>query len=259
MSAGLQFDGVHFAHPGAPPSVRGVELAVAPGEVNCLLGRSGCGKTTLLKLAAGLLSPSAGRVRIGGRPPAQVRAGIGFVFQSPTLLEWLRVIDNVLLPLSLQRRPTEGDRARARLVLARLGLEEKADHYPRQLSGGQQSRAALARALLPGPSVLLMDEPFAALDALTREDLQRDLLGLCAAEGTTVLFVTHDIAEAVFLGDRVSLMAEGRLVREFEIGLPRPRGEGHRASAAFAEECARIRGALGAPFEMADAGTGGIR
>lgn len=235
----VAFDGVAFAYPGHAPVVQGIDLQLAPGEVHCLVGRSGCGKTTLLKLAAGLLAPTAGRVLLQGRPGATGEQ-VGFVFQAPTLLDWLRVRDNVLLPVSLQRRPGSQDLAAADALLAQLGLDAFALRHPRQLSGGQQSRVALARALLLQPPLLLLDEPFAALDAITREEVQRDLLRLVRERRTTVLFVTHDIGEAVFLGDRVSVIAAGRLGRTFDIAVDAHR----RDSAAFGAACAQLREAL---------------
>ncbi|AEG93372.1 ABC transporter ATP-binding protein [Ramlibacter tataouinensis] len=235
----LRLAGVSFAHPGRPV-LEGVELALAAGDIHCLVGRSGCGKTTLLKLAAGLLAPTRGQVLWGG-PATAAHERTGFVFQAPTLLDWLSARDNVLLPVSLKRRPTAQDMARADALLARLGLADRAMHRPGQLSGGQQSRVALARALLPQPPLLLLDEPFAALDAITREELQRDLLGLAREHGTTVLFVTHDIAEAVFLGDRVSVMAGGRLSHSFTV----PPAARTRDTPAFGAGCAQVREALG--------------
>jgi NitT/TauT family transport system ATP-binding protein len=234
----LALQDVTFAYPGQPPVVQGLTLALPPGEQHCLVGRSGSGKTTVLKLAAGLLAPSAGSIRVRGRPQLDPKQA-GFVFQAPTLLEWLRVRDNVLLPVSLQRRPTAADAQAADALLARLGLAGLGERYPRQLSGGQQSRVALARALLLEPELLLLDEPFAALDALTREELQRDLREVARARGTTVLFVTHDVAEAVFLGDRVSVLAQGQLVRT----IARPDGA-ERDTPAFGAACAEVRAAL---------------
>ena len=234
----LSLQQVRFAFPGWPATVDGADLEVEQGAFHCLVGRSGCGKTTLLKLAAGLLAPDAGRVVFHGR--AQ---DIGFVFQSPNLLEWLRVVDNVLLPVSLHHRPTAEERARALQVLEQLGLAAHAGKYPRQLSGGQQSRVALARALILQPSLLLLDEPFAALDAITREELQRDLLALCRLRRTTVVFVTHDIAEAVFLGDRVDVVEGGRIAQEIAIDLPE-RSTAVRYGPAFAQACAQVRAAL---------------
>jgi NitT/TauT family transport system ATP-binding protein len=239
----LTLRGVRFAFPGWPPTVDGADLAVEPGAFHCLVGRSGCGKTTLLKLAAGLLRPDAGEVVFRGRRQETIGPDIGFVFQSPNLLEWLRLIDNVLLPVSLHHRPTDAERAQALQLLEQLGLGAHAQKYPRQLSGGQQSRVALARALILQPALLLLDEPFAALDAITREELQRDLLQMCRARGTSVLFVTHDVAEAVFLADRVDVVDGGRIAQEIAVDLP-ARQASVRTSAAFAQLCARVRAAL---------------
>ncbi len=213
------------------------------GAFHCLVGRSGCGKTTLLKLAAGLLAPDAGEVVFHGRSEEAIGPGIGFVFQAPNLLEWLRVIDNVLLPVSLHHRPSAEERAQALQLLEQLGLAAHAQKYPRQLSGGQQSRVALARALILQPALLLLDEPFAALDALTREELQCDLLAMSRERGTGVLFVTHDIAEAVFLADRVDVVDAGRIAQEIAIALPE-RSAQIRYSARFAQYCAQVRAAL---------------
>jgi NitT/TauT family transport system ATP-binding protein len=239
----LALQGVRFAFPGWPPTVDGADLAVQEGAFHCLVGRSGCGKTTLLKIAAGLLQPQAGSVRFTPARRSGVARDIGFVFQSPTLLEWQRVIDNVLLPIALHRRPSGTEQAQARQLLAQLGLAEQADKYPRQLSGGQQSRVALARALILQPPLLLLDEPFAALDAITREELQRDLGRMCRARGTSVLFVTHDIAEAVYLADRIDVVEGGRVVQEIAVDLPQ-RGADVRYGAAFGRLCAQVRAAL---------------
>jgi NitT/TauT family transport system ATP-binding protein len=240
----LELEGVCFGFPNAPRTLQDIRLTLAPGEVHGILGRSGCGKTTLLKLAAGLFAPQAGRVTVRGRAGHAARADIGFMFQQPTLLEWLPVLDNVLLPVTLQRQPAPGERERALQLLAQLGLVGLEGRRPGQLSGGQQSRVALARALVLQPSLLLLDEPFAALDALTREALQQDLLALCASQGTTTLFVTHDISEAVFLADRVSVMHAGRIVHENTIDLPRPRDAALRGRPEFAALGAQIREAL---------------
>lgn len=235
---------VSFTFPGWPPVVQCVDWDIAPGEIHCLVGRSGCGKTTLLKLAAGLLQPEAGQVLVQGSPLAAPGPGTGFVFQQPTLLDWLTVRDNVLLPISLQRKPTLHDVSQAEQLLLQMGLGAHLQHYPRQLSGGQQSRVAIARALLPQPPILLMDEPFAALDAITREDLQDALQRVCRARGTSVFFVTHDIAEAVYLADRVAVMEAGRIRHDIGVNLPRPRTAELRYGAAFNAICAALRRAM---------------
>src|SRR5690606_4781189 len=172
--------------------------------------------------------------------PAAPGPQLGYVFQAPTLLEWRRVIDNVLLPVSLQRRPLAADLARAHALLDMLGLSGHARYYPRQLSGGQQSRVALARALILEPALLLLDEPFAALDAITRGELQDDLLRMCRLRNTTVLFVTHDIGEAVYLGDRVGVMHEGRMLADIRVELPTPRTQSLRHGTTFNQYCSRI-------------------
>jgi NitT/TauT family transport system ATP-binding protein len=239
----LSLQQLRFAFPGWGPTVDGADLEVAEGAVHCLVGRSGCGKTTLLKLAAGLLVPQGGQVVFRGRQPEAIGPGIGFVFQSPNLLEWQRVIDNVLLPVSLHHRPTAAERVQAQQLLEQLGLGAHAQKYPRQLSGGQQSRVALARALILQPALLLLDEPFAALDAITREELQADLRQMCGRRRTSVLFVTHDIAEAVFLADRVDVVDGGRIAQEIAIELPE-RTTAARYCAPFARYCVQVRAAL---------------
>ncbi|MFY0480678.1 ABC transporter ATP-binding protein [Achromobacter marplatensis] len=238
----LNIEGVVYTYPGRPAIVDGIDWRLAAGGFHCLVGRSGCGKTTLLKLAAGLLTPQSGRVRRWDGTPAMPGPQLGYVFQAPTLLEWRRVIDNVLLPVSLQRRPSVDDIDHAHELLAMLGLSDHARHYPRQLSGGQQSRVALARALILRPALLLLDEPFAALDAITRGELQDDLMRMCRLRKTTVLFVTHDIGEAVYLGDRVAVMHQGRMVADVRVDLPAPRTQSMRHGAAFNAHCAQVFG-----------------
>ena len=248
----LSMRNVHFEFPGWPAVVRGIDLDVAEGEIKCLVGRSGSGKTTVLKLAAGLLTPSSGAVALRGSAPSSHRRDIGFVFQSPTLLEWQRVTDNVLLPVSLRSTPTVRDRDQADQLLAQLGLGGYGARYPRQLSGGQQSRVALARALILQPALLVLDEPFAALDAITREELQADLLATCRDRGTSALFVTHDIGEAVFLGDEVMLLHDGVIVKREAIALARPRAPSVRYAPSFAVHAMALRDAM----ERASDGTG---
>lgn len=232
----LTLHGVRYAFPGGRTVVDAVDLDLAPGDVHCLLGRSGCGKTTLLRIAAGLLLPDTGHVSLDGKVLHGPSPRIGFVFQQPALLEWLPVIDNVLLSISLQRRLRQADRDAAMALLHSMGIAETARRYPRQLSGGQQSRVALARALLPEPGVLLMDEPFAALDALSREALQDALRQLLDSRPLAVLFVTHDVHEAVYLGTRLSLMDAGSLRDTTPIALDRDRD-----SVAHAEACRWLR------------------
>ena len=241
MNSFLQLDALHFAYPDRGEVVRDVCLQLAPGEIHCLIGRSGCGKTTVLKLAAGLLTPQQGQVQLKSQTVQQPTSDMGFVFQSPTLLHWLSVIDNVLLPISLHGAVTHDHRAYGEQLLAQMGLAALRDDKPHQLSGGQQSRVAMARALITRPAVLFMDEPFAALDAITREELQRDFLALCQTHGTAVLFVTHDMAEAVYLADRVSLMHEGRMQAPLQIDLPRPRHSAMRYTPAFNALCEQLR------------------
>jgi NitT/TauT family transport system ATP-binding protein len=240
----LDMQQVSYTFPGWPPVVQGVDWDIAAGEFHCLVGRSGCGKTTLLKLAAGLLQPDEGQVLLQGQAVTAPGPHMGFVFQQPTLLDWLTVRDNVLLPLSLQRTPTAADAAQAEKLLQQLGLGAYLSYYPRQLSGGQQSRVAIARALLPQPPILLMDEPFAALDAITREELQDELQRICRARGTSVFFVTHDITEAVYLADRVAVMSAGHIRHDIRVELPRPRTQDVRYSAAFNAICAELRHAM---------------
>ena len=240
----LEIEQVSFTYPQRPPVVDGVDWRMQAGDFHCLLGRSGCGKTTLLKLAAGLLKPQSGRIVLAGGELAAPGPQLGFMFQAPTLLEWHKVLGNVLLPVSLQRKPTPQDAQRALQLLQQLGLAEHAQHYPRQLSGGQQSRVALARALMLEPPLLLLDEPFAALDAITRAELQDDLLRTCRERGTTVLFVTHDINEAVYLGDRIALMQGGRIVDDIAISLPAPRTQALRHGPVFNDYCSRVRAAM---------------
>jgi len=240
----LDIDHVGYTYPGWPPVVHDVDWQVGQGEFHCLVGRSGCGKTTLLKLAAGLLQPQTGSVRLQGKKVDAPGPQLGFVFQSPTLLDWHRVIDNVLLPVSLRHKPGKSEIDKAHGLLGLLGLQTHAQHYPGQLSGGQQSRVALARALILDPALLLLDEPFAALDAITRSELQDDLLQLCGLRNTSVLFVTHDIAEAVYLGDRVAVMNRGRIVQDMRIDVSRPRTQHMRYEAAFNQQCERVRVAM---------------
>ncbi len=245
-SACLTLTDVTYGYGTTVAVVDTVNWCLPKGAVYCLVGRSGCGKTTLLKLAAGLLLPETGAVWHNQMPVAAPASDVGFVFQSPCLLEWLSVLDNVLLPLSLAHSVQKADRDKAGALLGLVGLEGYGCRYPEQLSGGQQSRVALARALITDPACLLMDEPFAALDALTREELQDDFLHLVHAHNTSVLFVTHDIPEAVYLGDKVAVMERGKIVSETAITLNRRRRPDVKYSDQFNTLCRNIRGAMAA-------------
>ena len=221
---------------------------VGAGELVALVGPSGCGKTTLLKILAGLHSADGGEVRIGNaQHPFDPGRDVGMVFQQPLLLKWRRVIDNVLLPAEILGLPLASARARARDLLALVGLVGFEDKYPYELSGGMQQRAAIARALLHDPKLVLMDEPFGALDALTREKMNLELLRIWRESGKTIVFVTHGIAEAVFLGTRVVVLTAGpaRMADNFEVVLPTPRTLDLRTTAAFGDYTRRVYRTLG--------------
>jgi len=248
MTRFLELDAVRYAYSGrddvALDVVKSVSLHIAPGDFHCLIGRSGCGKTTLLKLAAGLLQPQSGAIALQGKPVTGPNPNMGFVFQTPTLLDWLTVLDNVLLPIVLHGQVQTVKREKAIELLQQLGLKDLQSRYPQQLSGGQQSRVAIARALINSPPILFMDEPFASLDAITRSELQQDLLALCQSQGTSVLFITHDIAEAVYLADHVSVMQAGTICHQLAVDLPHPRLPVLRYTADFNARCAELRQAM---------------
>ncbi len=203
-------------------ALQGMNFSVSQNEFVCLVGPSGCGKSTLLRLIAGLLQPTHGQVRFLDWPSEPLCA---MVFQVPGLFPWLSVADNVAFGLETQGVCQAQRRRQAKDMLGRMGLADFAGHYPRELSGGMLQRAAIARALVTGPDVLLMDEPFRALDAQTRLLMQEDMLRLCSERPQTVLFVTHDIEEAILLGDRVLVMSSrpGRILAEVSVPLGRPR------------------------------------
>jgi NitT/TauT family transport system ATP-binding protein len=240
----LRLRNVSFSYLEGVETLQNINLDLAPGEFHCLLGRSGCGKTSVLKLAAGLLSAQQGEVVWNNQLLITPQSDMGFVFQRPSLLEWLDVLDNVLLPIALHRRIETSDLHKAKELLQRMGLAHKFHGKPTELSGGQQSRVAIARALITSPHILFMDEPFASLDAITREELQHDLMGICAEHKTSILFVTHDIGEAVYLGNQVSVMAQGKIHHTLPIDLPQPRQNSMRHSPEFNHFSAKLRHAM---------------
>jgi NitT/TauT family transport system ATP-binding protein len=226
-------------------ALQSVDLDIGSGEFVSLIGPSGCGKSTLLRLIGDLLQPTDGVIQVNGKTPRQARLSreYGIVFQQPVLYDWRTVTQNVLLPLEVMNVPLEERRARAARWLQLVGLTEFADRYPWELSGGMQQRVSIARALSFKPAVLLMDEPFGALDEMTRERLNRELLNVWSGTNTTIVFVTHSIAEAVFLSDRVVVMSPrpGRIEAIIDVDLPRPREAATRDAPRFFELVAEVR------------------
>jgi NitT/TauT family transport system ATP-binding protein len=222
-------------------ALESVDLTVKENEFLTLIGPSGCGKTTVLRCIAHLVDPTSGQVTVNGLSPIEAiqKRDVGYVFQSATLLEWRNVLKNVLLPMEIAGVGRKEASRRASEMIERVGLTDFVRNFPRQLSGGMQQRVAIARALVMEPKIILMDEPFAALDEITREDMNRWLMEVFDKSNTTIVFVTHNIREAIMLSDRVVVMAPrpGRLVAEFEIDLPRPRTQ----EIMFSEEFNAIR------------------
>jgi NitT/TauT family transport system ATP-binding protein len=221
-----------------------ISVAIASGEFVVFVGPSGCGKSTLLRLVAGLVDPTAGAVRIAGSPVAGPREDTGFVFQAPTLLPWASLLDNVLFPCRIMRTLDRDAVERATALIELAGLKGFESRMPRELSGGMQQRAAICRALVLDPAILLMDEPFGALDALTREEMSLELMRIWTERPKTILFVTHSVPEAVLLADRVVVLGPrpGRVIEIVPVRLPRPRGF-HQESLPEFQDCAqRIRG-----------------
>lgn len=206
-------------------AVKSISFKVAPGEFLCLVGPSGCGKTTLLRIIAALETPTKGRVTLDGSPSEEQRDKIGFVFQGFTLFPWRTIIDNVVLGLEVQGIDKEQRLKRGHELLDLVGLSKFSDAYPNQLSGGMQKLAAIARALAPDPEVLLCDEPFVNIDAQSRNLMQNELLRIWKATGKTIIFVTHNVDEAAFLGDRIFVLKArpARIKEKYELKLPRPR------------------------------------
>ena len=224
-------------------ALSGVNLSIREGEFISVVGPSGCGKTTLLRVVAGLISSSAGDVALAGNPVTGPSKEVGIVFQSPILLPWRTVLRNVTLPAEILKMGRDFYEPRARKLLKMVGLSEFADKLPAELSGGMQQRAAIARALVHDPRILLMDEPFGALDALTRERMNIELQRIWAESGKTVMLITHSIPEAVFLADRVVVMTPrpGQIDRVIEVGIGRPRDMDSMSSQRFGEVSHEIR------------------
>ncbi len=238
----IRIEGVGKRYADGTQALDGIDLSVAEGEFLSLLGPSGCGKSTLLRLIAGLGEPSDGRIdwpRATHDATGKPERGIGFVFQEPTLMPWATVFDNVFLPLRLDGRRRREVAAQVDDAIAQVGLSGFSRSYPRQLSGGMRMRVSIARALVKRPKVLLMDEPFAALDEITRMRLNDDLLDLWAGRGWTVLFVTHSVYESVYLSSRIAVMGArpGHIRDVIDIPAEYPRSEAFRISAAYNEYC----------------------
>jgi NitT/TauT family transport system ATP-binding protein len=236
--------GVAKTFPSGTVALGGFDLTVRSGEFVSLLGPSGCGKSTALRIIAGLTEPTAGTV--AWQAAAQNENRLGFVFQEPTLMPWTNVSNNVLLPLKLKGATGPAARKRVDAALERVGLQSFARAYPRELSGGMRMRVSIARALVTEPQVLLMDEPFAALDEITRFKLNNDLLQVWQALRMTVVFVTHSVFESVYLSSRVVVMAArpGRVFTEIAVDAPYPREQNFRTSAEYAAFCRRTSEAL---------------
>ena len=234
---------VYQSRKGAIVALKDVNLSVGAAKFVSLLGPSGCGKSTLLRCVAGLERPTAGTIVLHGNAVTSPPDDMGVVFQRDVLLDWLTVVRNILLPAKIRRLPLAVWRPKAERLLEIIGLNDFANRYPWELSGGMRQRVAICRALLLEPALLLMDEPFGALDAMTRDELNLELQRLWLADAKTVLFVTHSIAEAVFLSDQVVIMSRspGRVVEIVTVDLPRPRELAVRETQDFSRYVARIR------------------
>jgi ABC-type nitrate/sulfonate/bicarbonate transport system ATPase subunit len=238
----LDIAGVGKTFPGGTVALQATDLRVQENDFITILGPSGCGKSTLLRMVAGLDTPSGGRIALDGRTVSAPGADRGMVFQSYTLFPWLTVLENVCFGLREKGLPVAEQHAIAQPYIAKVGLRGFEKHYPKQLSGGMQQRTALARALANDPRILLMDEPFGALDHQTRELMQELLLGIWEDARKTVLFVTHDIDEAIFMGNRVVVMSArpGRIKCDIPVPLPHPRHYAMKTTPAFAQLKARL-------------------
>ena len=224
-------------------AIQDLSLSVTNGQFVAVLGPSGCGKSTLLNIASGLLSPSGGLVSIQGKPVTGPRPDVGIVFQQPTLLPWKSVIENVLVPVQAMGMKVSEHMERARSLIKMVRLEGFENHYPNELSGGMQQRVGIARGFMHDPQLLLMDEPFAALDAMTREHMTDELQSMWMQSGKSVLFITHSIPEAVYLADRVVVLSArpGTVVDVIDVPIPRPRTLETLSSPEFTSICNRLR------------------
>ena len=233
----------HNRYGGSSEALRRIEFDVADGEFVTIVGPSGCGKSTLLKILTGTLRKTAGQIMLRGHEIDGPSRDVGIVFQAPVLLPWRTILQNVMLPIELHRRDPLKYEERARSLLELVGLEGCETKYPTELSGGMQQRVGICRALVHDPALLLMDEPFGALDAMTREQMNIELLRIWAQNRKTILLVTHSIAEAVFLGDRVIVMSPGpgRITEIIDIDLPRPRELEMINSAGFGRYVRAVR------------------
>lgn len=247
MAQQIEIDGVSMTYQSKTGddivALRDVDLSIGDQEFITLVGPSGCGKSTLLKLVAYLIEPTRGRLNLGGKPHTKPSRDIGIVFQDAVLLPWRNVIDNVLLPIEILGLEKRAYRARAMEILNLVGLEGFEKRMPKELSGGMQQRTAICRALIHDPSVLLMDEPFAALDAMTREELGLELMRIWDENKKTIVFVTHSIPEAILLADRVVVMTPrpGRIAEIIDIDLKRPRTLDMEFSPVFKKYSDRVR------------------
>ncbi|WP_407049680.1 ABC transporter ATP-binding protein [Methyloraptor flagellatus] len=255
----VRLSGISKSFSNGTTALAGLDLAIGEGEFVSLLGPSGCGKSTVLRIVAGLTNPTSGRVDwlgAGGSVPAAGtdRPEIGFVFQEPTLMPWATAFQNVHLPLKLKGISAKTARDEIMHALDGVGLAGFANAYPRELSGGMKMRVSIARALVTRPRILLMDEPFAALDEITRFKLNDDIMRLYEAGGWTVIFVTHSVYESVFLSSRIVVMAArpGRVVDDIAVEAPHPRGEDFRTSAYYAATCRRASEALHRAMDARD-------
>jgi NitT/TauT family transport system ATP-binding protein len=247
----IRFAGVEKTYPSARGPIhalKDIDLGIAAGDFVSVLGPSGCGKSTLMKCLAALEPITGGRITIDGAPVAEPPDNLGIVFQRDVLLDWRTVLDNVLVTAELRGLDKRAHRARAMELLTLFGLREYADRYPWELSGGMRQRASICRALLVDPALLLMDEPFGALDAMTRDELNIELLRMWQETGKTVVFITHSITEAVYLSQRIVVMSRnpGRIVEVFDVDLPQHRPLALRDAPEFGRYSAHVRGIFSA-------------